>query len=341
MRRPTTCLLTVAVGVSIQSEFLARADDAPSGGDKAGASAVQPRESPGVADKTPSKKRALPDYDGRRPAPTTPGDVALWVPRVILSPVYFTTEWVIRRPLGAAVTAAEKVDLPNHPSVVSPPRSGRTSSSRPCASRVTVIASASSLRDMPSRGRASRAGRELAERCGDRFPAARRASARACRGRRLRSRHRRRARGDGRARGHGRGPAHVRGGRARERRRRARSRAGFPVSGGQRGGPCGEARHPAREPWASPERRMAADALRSRVPLRSIRPESGPPPTDPFSTLGPRREARRIDVDSTPISRRSDRVNDAPFGARSTDVNSPRGYVCLAGDARRRMGDEP
>jgi hypothetical protein len=57
-------------------------------------------------------KRALPDYDGLGPAPTTAGDVALWVPRVVLSPLYFTTEWLIRRPLGAALTAAERANVP-------------------------------------------------------------------------------------------------------------------------------------------------------------------------------------------------------------------------------------
>jgi len=40
------------------------------------------------------------------------GDVALWVPRVIFSPIYFTTEFLIRRPLGALLTAAERANLP-------------------------------------------------------------------------------------------------------------------------------------------------------------------------------------------------------------------------------------
>lgn len=57
-------------------------------------------------------KRAVPDYDGRPPKPTTFGDVALWVPRILLSPLYFTSEYLIRRPLGAAVTAAERAHLP-------------------------------------------------------------------------------------------------------------------------------------------------------------------------------------------------------------------------------------
>jgi hypothetical protein len=52
------------------------------------------------------KKRELPDYDGRGGAPRTPGQKALWVPRILLSPLYFVSEFVIRRPLGAAITAA-------------------------------------------------------------------------------------------------------------------------------------------------------------------------------------------------------------------------------------------
>lgn len=62
---------------------------------------------------SPSSKRALPDYDGRGPPPITAGEAALWVPRVLLSPLYLVSEWLIRRPLGAAVSAAERADLPN------------------------------------------------------------------------------------------------------------------------------------------------------------------------------------------------------------------------------------
>ncbi len=58
-------------------------------------------------------KRALPDYDGRGGPRQTPGQKALWVPRVLLSPLYFVSEFVIRRPLGAAITAAEKAELPS------------------------------------------------------------------------------------------------------------------------------------------------------------------------------------------------------------------------------------
>jgi hypothetical protein len=58
------------------------------------------------------EKRAVPDYDGRGGKPQTPGEKALWVPRVLLSPLYFVSEFVIRRPLGAAITAAEKAEVP-------------------------------------------------------------------------------------------------------------------------------------------------------------------------------------------------------------------------------------
>jgi hypothetical protein len=58
------------------------------------------------------EKRALPDYDGRGKAPATPGQKALWVPRLLLSPLYFVSEYVVRRPLGYAITAAEKAQLP-------------------------------------------------------------------------------------------------------------------------------------------------------------------------------------------------------------------------------------
>jgi hypothetical protein len=54
----------------------------------------------------------LPDYDASGRARASPGEVALWVPRVLLSPLYFVVEWLVRRPLGAAVTAAERAGLP-------------------------------------------------------------------------------------------------------------------------------------------------------------------------------------------------------------------------------------
>ena len=53
-------------------------------------------------------KRDVPDYDGRGAQPTTAGDVALWVPRVVLFPPYVVSEYVLRRPIGWLVSTAEK-----------------------------------------------------------------------------------------------------------------------------------------------------------------------------------------------------------------------------------------
>jgi hypothetical protein len=57
-----------------------------------------------------SPKRAVPDYDGRggEGAP----DPGLWLPRILLSPLYFTSEYVLRRPLGALTVAAERGKVP-------------------------------------------------------------------------------------------------------------------------------------------------------------------------------------------------------------------------------------
>lgn len=59
-----------------------------------------------------SPKRALPDYDGRE-EPTTAGDVMIWVPRILLSPLYVISEYVIRRPLGWLITTAEQKQWPS------------------------------------------------------------------------------------------------------------------------------------------------------------------------------------------------------------------------------------
>jgi hypothetical protein len=59
----------------------------------------------------PSTKRPVPSYDGREPAPTSIGDRLLWIPRILLSPLYFVTEFGLREPLSVAIPAAEKIDL--------------------------------------------------------------------------------------------------------------------------------------------------------------------------------------------------------------------------------------
>ena len=76
-------------------------------------SAAQPAASttpPPESESEPPPKRPVPDYRGQEPPPPTAGEVLIWVPRVILIPVYLVTEYVIRVPVGAFSTAAEKGD---------------------------------------------------------------------------------------------------------------------------------------------------------------------------------------------------------------------------------------
>jgi hypothetical protein len=58
------------------------------------------------------EKREVPDYDGRSPEGTDAGDAALWVPRVILFPLYLVSEYGVRLPLGALIAHAERHDWP-------------------------------------------------------------------------------------------------------------------------------------------------------------------------------------------------------------------------------------
>jgi len=67
---------------------------------------------PARADEAPPPKRAVPNYDGRGGPEPSPGRRALWVPRVVVSPLYFVSEYVVRRPLGAAITYAERHGWP-------------------------------------------------------------------------------------------------------------------------------------------------------------------------------------------------------------------------------------
>jgi hypothetical protein len=60
-----------------------------------------------------ASQRPVPDYRGRAPPPTTAGDVLIWVPRVILFPPYLVAQYVIRTPVGALSTAAEKNHWPS------------------------------------------------------------------------------------------------------------------------------------------------------------------------------------------------------------------------------------
>ncbi len=75
-------------------------------------SAPPPDQTPGAprTDLKPGEKRTLQDYDGREDVTTT-GEDALWVPRVILFPVYLVVETFVRLPLGALTVAVEENDV--------------------------------------------------------------------------------------------------------------------------------------------------------------------------------------------------------------------------------------
>ena len=60
-------------------------------------------------------KRAPQDYDGREDV-TSAGEDALWVPRVLMFPLFVVSEYVVRVPLGAVIKGAESeaaADLPS------------------------------------------------------------------------------------------------------------------------------------------------------------------------------------------------------------------------------------
>jgi hypothetical protein len=80
---------------------------APDQGDDDGA-----RRGSEPAPRTPSKEhpRIPPDYDGRPSEPSHPSG-ALWVPRVVLFPLWVVSEYVIRRPLGWVTTEAERANI--------------------------------------------------------------------------------------------------------------------------------------------------------------------------------------------------------------------------------------
>jgi hypothetical protein len=60
----------------------------------------------GVAHTEP--KREIPDYDGRGNPDADAGAWPLWIPRVVLSPLYVANEYVLRRPLAAFIGHAER-----------------------------------------------------------------------------------------------------------------------------------------------------------------------------------------------------------------------------------------
>jgi hypothetical protein len=79
------------------------------GGDDAPPEAAAAPGTP-YADDDPDR-RARPDYDGRGDPPRDPADPWLWIPRVLLSPLYLVSEFVLRRPIEWIVTEAERAGV--------------------------------------------------------------------------------------------------------------------------------------------------------------------------------------------------------------------------------------
>lgn len=59
------------------------------------------------------KERDAPDYDGRGDEPVTAGDVFIWIPRAVFSPVYLVTEYLIRWPVGKLTAWLDVNDIPD------------------------------------------------------------------------------------------------------------------------------------------------------------------------------------------------------------------------------------
>lgn len=60
-----------------------------------------------------TQKRQKPNMDGRAAAKPDAGDILIWVPRALLSPLHLVFEWGIRKPLGSLLTVAEKDNWAN------------------------------------------------------------------------------------------------------------------------------------------------------------------------------------------------------------------------------------
>ncbi len=116
MTRPTQPALRVVLACLLVAALpdVARADDPDesTARSRAGA-AVEPAAAPAAtAPDRPiqaDERRPLPNYDGR-PAPGPDAvDIALWIPRVVFSPLYLLTEWVLRKPLDLMFTEMERI----------------------------------------------------------------------------------------------------------------------------------------------------------------------------------------------------------------------------------------
>jgi len=109
--RIAICQVVFATWLVARCALAETVSPAPSSATPAGGAAPTAAEPPATLAK-PTPKPQVIAYDGRAPEPTTAGDVLLWVPRIVLAPLYLIGEFVVRRPLAVAIPGAERADLP-------------------------------------------------------------------------------------------------------------------------------------------------------------------------------------------------------------------------------------
>lgn len=108
---PLALITTVVVGVSARGSSPVHAQSAET---LAAVEGEVDSDGDGVAEPPEAielEERDVPDFDGRGDDPMTAGEALAWIPRVLLSPLYFVTEFVLRRPLSFVVTHAEESQL--------------------------------------------------------------------------------------------------------------------------------------------------------------------------------------------------------------------------------------
>ena len=74
--------------------------------------AVAPDGGTPPAHAKPPEKRPRPDYEGRDPEPTETRDALLFVPRLLLFPIYLVAEYAVAEPIGALAVSAERDKWP-------------------------------------------------------------------------------------------------------------------------------------------------------------------------------------------------------------------------------------
>lgn len=104
--RLSAALVAAAIGLLAPAAARGAPDAEQHPSDPARPPASPPHLSP-RSDLTPKEKRKKQDYNGRGDEPTGAKGL-LWVPRVVFFPVYLVTEYVVRKPLGALLTAVEQ-----------------------------------------------------------------------------------------------------------------------------------------------------------------------------------------------------------------------------------------